>query len=89
MKKLVCLVGILMFASSCSNRKKELETERDENLKLRMHYLDVITEKQKMLNKGVYLSSKETKSEIKKIDIIVLKLETRYKVINDSIEILR
>jgi hypothetical protein len=89
MKKLVCLVGILMFASSCSNRKKELETERDENLKLRMHYLDVITEKQKMLNKGVYLSSKETKSEIKKIDVIVLKLETRYKVINDSIEILR
>lgn len=82
MKKLVCLVGILIFASSCSNRKKELETERDENLKLRLNYLDAATKKQKMLYKGVYLSPKE-------IDVIVLKLETRYKVINDSIEILR
>ncbi|EMY3483039.1 hypothetical protein [Flavobacterium psychrophilum] len=88
MKKLL-LITLAIFTISCSDRKKELESERDKNLKLRMHYQEMISEKQKRPHNGNDYISKEIRADIEKIEAVILKLELRYKTINDSIEILK
>lgn len=87
MKK-VLFFAMLIFIVGCSDRKKELEAERDRNLKLRMNYLEKITEKQKDVEGNDNLSN-EARKVIKKYEEASLKLETRNKVINDSIELLK
>ena len=87
MKK-VLFFAMLIFIVSCSDRKKELEAERDRNLKLRMNYFEKITEKQKLVEGNDFLSN-EARKVIKKYEEASLKLENRNKEINDSIELLK
>lgn len=83
---LLCAVSVLVF--SCSNRKKELQVEANKNLNLQMDNQKKIIEK-KMFIGGDDATSNNFRATVKKLEAETLELEKRYKVINDSIELLK